>query len=45
LVTWLPAVATAMQKVGLEHETDIEPGPIGCPVVGTGPVQRVPSNR
>jgi hypothetical protein len=29
LVTSSPAVATAMQKVGLEHETEMEPGPMG----------------
>jgi len=44
LTVWLPAVATAMQKLGSEHETEMAPGPIGCRAAGTGPVQRVPSN-
>jgi hypothetical protein len=45
LITWLPAVAMAMQKLGLEHETEMAPGPMGCGAAGTGPLQLVPLNR
>jgi hypothetical protein len=43
LTTWLLAVATAMHRLGVAHETETAPGPRAWPVAGTGADQVAPS--
>lgn len=43
VTTWLPAVATAVHEVALEHETEMAPGPMAWPVAGAGADHAVPS--
>ena len=43
LTTWLPAVATAMHRVGSAHDTEMAPAPMAWAEEGTGADQLDPS--
>ncbi len=44
-VIWFLAVATAMQRDGLAHDTESAPSPSACAEAGTGPDHSVPSKE